>query len=65
MKIRRKTSKRRTSDALQFAPNFTAHLLPPDVVCLYPPVQTTLARRIRWNVDDREYDVCPLRVLRR
>jgi ribosomal protein S12 methylthiotransferase accessory factor len=38
MKIERKTtnSKRRASaDALQFAPNFTAYLLPPDVVCLY------------------------------
>jgi bacteriocin biosynthesis cyclodehydratase domain-containing protein len=29
-------SKRRASDdALQFSPNFTAYLLPPDVVCLY------------------------------
>src|SRR6267378_2847289 len=34
---RRKTrSTRQTSnDALQFAPNFTAYVLPPDVVCLY------------------------------
>lgn len=37
MKIHRKTSgKRRTADdVLQFAPNFTAYLLPPDSVCLY------------------------------
>ena len=37
MKIHRKTSsKRRTAgDILQFAPNFTAYLLPPDSVCLY------------------------------
>src|SRR5262249_29100612 len=38
MKIERKTanSKRRAStEALQFAPNFTVYLLPPDVVCLY------------------------------
>jgi ribosomal protein S12 methylthiotransferase accessory factor len=38
MKIERKTanSKRRAgTEALQFAPNFTVYLLPPDVVCLY------------------------------
>src|SRR5262245_51579042 len=37
MKIHRKTSPRRQSsrDALQFAPNFSVYLLPPDVVCLY------------------------------
>ena len=37
MKIQRKTSPRRQSgqDALQFAPNFSVYLLPPDVVCLY------------------------------
>ena len=37
MTARRKTrSTRQTSnDALQFAPNFTAYVLPPDVVCLY------------------------------
>jgi oxazoline/thiazoline synthase len=37
MKIHRKTSPRRqgSRDALQFAPNFSVYLLPPDVVCLY------------------------------
>ena len=37
IKIARRTtsSKRDASDALQFAPNFTAYVLPPDVVCLY------------------------------
>src|SRR5262245_16935657 len=47
MKVDRKTSARRktsaktavkrqaSKDALQFAPNFTAYVLPPDVVCLY------------------------------
>src|SRR6267142_1178537 len=47
MKLHRKTSVRRKTgsktaakrqtgkDALQFAPNFTAYVLPPDVVCLY------------------------------
>src|SRR5215470_11519570 len=34
----KKTASKRTAsskDALQFAPNFTAYVLPPDVVCLY------------------------------
>jgi oxazoline/thiazoline synthase len=37
MKIHRRTSPRRQGgrDALQFAPNFSVYLLPPDVVCLY------------------------------
>src|SRR6516162_8857899 len=37
MKIHRKTSPKRQvgKDILQFAPNFTAYVLPPDVVCLY------------------------------
>src|ERR1700761_6829538 len=41
MKIQRKTSsKRKTAsrpgkNALRFAPNFTAYVLPPDVVCIY------------------------------
>ena len=37
MKIHRKTSPKRQvgKDTLQFAPNFTAYVLPPDVVCLY------------------------------
>src|ERR1700757_2184639 len=37
MKIHRRTSPRRQGgrDALQFAPNFTVYVLPPDVVCLY------------------------------
>ena len=37
MKIHRKTSAKRRAaeDVLQFAPNFTAYLLPPDSVCLY------------------------------
>jgi oxazoline/thiazoline synthase len=37
MKVDRKTSPRRKGGkaALQFAPNFTAYVLPPDVVCLY------------------------------
>ena len=37
MKIHRKTSSKRQAagDILQFAPNFTAYLLPPDSVCLY------------------------------
>src|ERR1700761_8331747 len=41
MKIQRKTSsKRKTAsrpgkNALRFAPNFTAYVLPPDAVCLY------------------------------
>ncbi len=47
MKVDRKTSARRkpapktgpkrqaSKDTLQFAPNFTAYVLPPDVVCLY------------------------------
>jgi oxazoline/thiazoline synthase len=37
MKIHRKTSPKRQSsrDALQFAPNFSVYLMPPDVVCLY------------------------------
>jgi bacteriocin biosynthesis cyclodehydratase domain-containing protein len=42
MKIQRKTSSRRKTaasrpgkNALRFAPNFTAYVLPPDAVCLY------------------------------
>src|ERR1700760_3175406 len=44
MKVHRKTIKSKTrsafkrqvaKDAVQFAPNFTAYVLPPDVVCLY------------------------------
>ena len=37
MKIHRKTSPKRQvgKDTLQFSPNFTAYVLPPDVVCLY------------------------------
>jgi bacteriocin biosynthesis cyclodehydratase domain-containing protein len=43
MNVHRKTSPKRKSDAkrqtskdaLQFAPNFTAYVLPPDAVCLY------------------------------
>src|SRR5215831_15149671 len=37
MKIDRKTSQKRQSakDVLQFSPNFTVYLLPPDTVCLY------------------------------
>jgi oxazoline/thiazoline synthase len=32
---KRKTSSKRGKDALRFAPNFTAYVLPPDAVCLY------------------------------
>src|SRR5215469_5815258 len=37
MKIDRKASPKRQSakDVLQFSPNFTVYLLPPDSVCLY------------------------------
>ena len=37
MKVDRKTSPKRKAGkgALQFAPNFTAYVMPPDVVCLY------------------------------
>ncbi|MGA7803653.1 TOMM precursor leader peptide-binding protein [Bradyrhizobium sp.] len=36
MKVDRKTSpKRKAGKGLQFAPNFTAYVMPPDVVCLY------------------------------
>ncbi|WP_407164611.1 TOMM precursor leader peptide-binding protein [Bradyrhizobium sp. ORS 111] len=31
----RKTAQQANKDVLQFAPNFTAYVLPPDVVCLY------------------------------
>ncbi|WP_245312992.1 TOMM precursor leader peptide-binding protein, partial [Bradyrhizobium macuxiense] len=31
----RKSTQQANKDVLQFAPNFTAYLLPPDVVCLY------------------------------
>src|SRR5277367_2691119 len=43
MKVHRKTSPKRQAgktrstgkDILQFSPNFTAYVLPPDIVCLY------------------------------
>jgi oxazoline/thiazoline synthase len=32
---KRRATRRRNEDVLKFAPNFTAYVLPPDVVCLY------------------------------
>src|SRR5438270_11749595 len=34
-KTRSRTTRRPNKDLLRFSPNFTAYVLPPDVVCLY------------------------------